>query len=180
LKRQLIFSVVFLAAAILPETGIAQNVILRSTILSGGGPSTGATISIRAGFGETFHSVPGGSTHMLRSGVWLPPGLAVTAVDDTPIFLGRTMLLQNSPNPFNPRTTIPFSIGQPEEHVRLDIYNVAGRLVRTLVNGPLPAGSHKIIWDGTDAQHRAVASGVYVYLLETRNFYNRRKLVLVR
>jgi hypothetical protein len=159
---------------------LAQNAILRSAMLSGGGLSTGATVSVRAGLGGVFGSVPGGGTTVLWSGVWLPPGFAVSAVEDMPIFPRRTMLMQNSPNPFNPQTVIPFSIGQPEERVQLDIYDIAGRLVRTLVDGPLSAGPYKIVWDGTDAQHRAMASGVYVYLLETRSFHSRRKLVLVR
>ena len=180
LKRKIILSAVFLSAVLFSETSFAQNAVNRSAILSGGGLSVGTTISIRAGFGEAFGSAPGGGTNVLWSGVWLPPGFVASAVDDVPIFLGQTTLLQNNPNPFNPQTVIPFLIGQAEGRVQLDIYNIAGRLVRTLVDGPLPAGPHKIIWDGTDMQHRAVASGVYVYMLETRSFHSRRKLVLVR
>ena len=77
-------------------------------------------------------------------------------------------------------TSIPFSIAQADLHVRLKIYSVAGRLVRTLVDGPLPAGPQEVVWDGTDTHQHPVASGVYVYLLETPDFRAHSKLVLVR
>lgn len=138
-------------------------------------------MTIRAGFGEAFGSVPGAGTTMIRAGVWLGETSPATAVEDAPpIFDGHTSLGRNYPNPFNPSTVIPFSIGQPEPRVRIRIYSSAGRLVRTLVDGPLPAGPQEVVWDGADARQRAVASGVYIYLLETANFHAQDKLVLIK
>jgi len=85
----------------------------------------------------------------------------------------------NAPNPFNPSTTIRFTL--PEAgHVTLAVYDVNGRLVRTLVGGPLAAGCHSVVWDGKDAMGRAVASGVYVYRLTAPQGVVTKRMVLVR
>ena len=181
LTPRLLLSVALLLVVTLPESGFAQSVILRSALLSGGGQSSGPSVAIRAGFGEAFGSMPGAGTNVLRTGIWLQEISRATAVDNVPpVFAGQTSLGQNYPNPFNPRTSIPFSIAQADLHVRLKIYSVAGRLVRTLVDGPLPAGPQEVVWDGTDTHQHPVASGVYVYLLETPDFRAHSKLVLVR
>ena len=75
------------------------------------------------------------------------------------------VLQQNTPNPFNPRTVLRFSAAEAAT-VRLAIYDVHGRHVRTLVDGPMQAGQHEVVWDGTDSRGASVASGVYIYRLE--------------
>lgn len=72
----------------------------------------------------------------------------------------------NYPNPFNPQTTIAFSLAAAGP-ARLSIYDVAGRRVQTLVAGVLPAGSQTVEWDGSDTTGRSAASGTYIYRLET-------------
>lgn len=88
-------------------------------------------------------------------------------------------LQQNYPNPFNPTTSISFSIGSTT-HVSLKIYDVAGRLVRVLFDEGREAGRYSEIWNGLDARGNAAASGVYFYRLETREFVETRKMVLLR
>jgi hypothetical protein len=88
-------------------------------------------------------------------------------------------LRQNHPNPFNPSTMIRFILAEPGE-VRLDIYDAAGRRVRTLTDGHWPVGHHEIRWDGRDSDGRAVASGMYLYQLEAGGAAVSRKMVLVR
>lgn len=88
-------------------------------------------------------------------------------------------LLQNYPNPFNPRTTIRFDLPQAGR-VQLTIYNSAGQLVRTLVNGELPAGAHSVVWDARETTGARVASGVYVYRLEAGDFAAQKKLLLMK
>ena len=58
-----------------------------------------------------------------------------------------TKLLGNYPNPFNPSTTISFSVAQTSSFVNLEIYNMKGQKVKQLVNGPLSAGRHCVVWD---------------------------------
>ena len=74
-------------------------------------------------------------------------------------------ILSNYPNPFNPETTISFSVTQNSDFVNLDIYNIKGQKVKTLVNDNLERGNHSIVWDGVDESSKSVSSGVYFYKL---------------
>ena len=86
---------------------------------------------------------------------------------------------QNYPNPFNPATSIRLSI--PEAGVvRLQVYDVTGRVVRTLVDGATGAGRVLVAWDGTDETGRRVASGVYFYRLEASGATLTRKMMLLK
>lgn len=96
--------------------------------------------------------------------------------DETP---AAYKLAQNFPNPFNPSTTIMFDM-RAKGHVSLKIYNVAGQLVRTLVNGVKDAGHHKLTWDGRNNSGVSVASGVYFYKMETQDFSQTKKMIMLR
>jgi hypothetical protein len=83
------------------------------------------------------------------------------------------------PNPVNPRTILRFSV--PERvTARLAIYGVDGRLVRTLVDGPVAPGEHTLAWDGRDGAGQPVASGVYYYRLEAGSFRATRQMVVLK
>ena len=100
----------------------------------------------------------------------------VTPADATPKF---TKLAQNFPNPFNPSTTIKFDLKE-KGLVTLKVYNVAGQLVRTLVDDVRDAAAYSIVWDGRNNTGSAVASGIYFYKMETKDFSQTRKMVLLR
>ena len=88
-------------------------------------------------------------------------------------------LSQNFPNPFNPTTK--FGFGLPEDSdVRIRIYNILGQEVKTLVHDRLPAGYRFILWNGTDNYGRNVTSGVYIAVMESRDFRQVRKMVLMK
>ncbi len=99
-----------------------------------------------------------------------------TGVETAPPALA---LLGAVPNPFNPQTTVRFSLPL-EQHVRLDIYDVQGRLVRTLVDGIRPAGMGEARWDGRDRTGRGVASGTYFARLQAGGLQEVGSLTLVR
>lgn len=88
-------------------------------------------------------------------------------------------LSQNFPNPFNPQTTLAYSLHEAT-NVTLAIYDVAGRRVRELVNERRPAGAYKVVWDGTDAKGSKVASGVYFYKLVAGSFLETKKMVMLK
>ena len=90
-----------------------------------------------------------------------------------------TSLAAAAPNPFNPRTEISFKLAGPGR-ARLDIFDVKGQLVRTLVNAYLEAGSHQEIWNGRDSGGLEVGSGVYLYRLNTTAGMLEGKMLLVR
>ncbi len=92
----------------------------------------------------------------------------------------RTALWQNRPNPFNPSTVIRFDISQPGV-ATLRIYDLAGAHVRTLYAGAVEPGGYEFPWRGDDASGRRVASGVYVYRLDTSwGHHQTRKLVMLQ
>ncbi len=86
---------------------------------------------------------------------------------------------QNYPNPFNPTTTINFGLPQ-SSHVRITIYDVTGREVKVLTDAGYTPGAHTVTWDGTDISGASVASGMYLYKLETEYFIQSKKMLLVK
>lgn len=93
---------------------------------------------------------------------------------------GRAQLFANQPNPFNPRTLIRFAFAGEESQVSLKIYNAAGRMVRTLEEGPFSAGQYQSEWDGRDNGGRAVTSGVYFYQLKLSGETLTRTMTLLK
>jgi hypothetical protein len=101
---------------------------------------------------------------------------AVTAVGPTML---SAALEQNHPNPFNPATTIAFSLAKAGR-ASIDIFAVDGRHVRTLLNEPRRAGVHNVTWNGIDDAGNRVSSGVYLYKLRAGNYSATRKMVLLK
>lgn len=88
-------------------------------------------------------------------------------------------LCQNFPNPFNPITNIEFVLPKSGQ-VKIEIYNILGRKVRTLVDQHLKAGHKVVDWDGNDDSGEEVSSGIYFYQIKTSEFSQTRKMVLLR
>lgn len=115
----------------------------------------------------TFYQIEPGYQLYLTGAVL--NGLSYGNVVSVPQLVERTdpefHLFQNYPNPFNPTTTIAFRCGQNEQG-RLVVYDINGRLVKTLFEGALEMGSHSVIWDGTNGGGASVSTGVYNCRLE--------------
>ncbi|RKX20208.1 MAG: hypothetical protein DRP35_06445, partial [Candidatus Zixiibacteriota bacterium] len=88
-------------------------------------------------------------------------------------------LSQNYPNPFNPSTSIDYSIAK-SEHVSIDIININGQIVRSLVDKVMPGGNHTIEWDGNSDDGQKVASGVYLYRLVAGDNKLVKKMTLMK
>lgn len=99
--------------------------------------------------------------------------------DFEPTLPDNYQLAQNYPNPFNPSTTIQFALPAAGQ-TRLAIFNMLGRRVTTLIDNHLAAGSYTLTWNGTSATGEQVASGVYVYRLQSGDYVTSRKMVLAR
>jgi hypothetical protein len=97
-------------------------------------------------------------------------------------------LSQNHPNPFNPVTSIQYSVGGGQKkaadgsfpRVTLKIYNILGQLVNTLVDEPRNSGNYEVMWDGRDEEGNQVSSGIYFYTLITENDRRTRKMILMK
>ena len=91
------------------------------------------------------------------------------------------ILAQNEPNPFNPSTSIRYDVPSGRTvHVSLNVYDLQGRLIRTLENSEREPGTYNVFWDGTDYEGRRVASGIYLYRLRAGNYIRTRKMVLLK
>ncbi len=88
-------------------------------------------------------------------------------------------LKQNYPNPFNPETTIGFSVKE-SQNVKLTIYNIKGQVVKVLTNKEYSAGHHSVKWDGTSYSNDKVASGLYIYKIETQEYTSSKKMLLLK
>jgi len=88
-------------------------------------------------------------------------------------------LVQNAPNPFNPKTTLAYHVPR-ESEVTIRVYDVAGRSVRTLVDGVVEPGRHAAVWDGTSDSGEAVGSGIYFCTMEAPDFHDSRKMTLLK
>jgi M6 family metalloprotease-like protein len=95
-----------------------------------------------------------------------------------------TRLLTNYPNPFNPETTILFTLsfgeGRSEGNVMMDVYNIRGQHVRALIDGIYSAGNHSVAWDGRDENGVLVGSGVYFYRMKAGDYVGVRRFVLMK
>ncbi|MDD3104451.1 MAG: T9SS type A sorting domain-containing protein, partial [Candidatus Cloacimonetes bacterium] len=90
-----------------------------------------------------------------------------------------TQLGANYPNPFNPTTTISFSLKE-KGPVTINIYNILGQKVKILLSDDMQAGHHNLIWNGKDKNNLNVASGVYFYRMQSREYTNTRKMILMK
>lgn len=100
-----------------------------------------------------------------------------TFADDT--ILSATKLYENYPNPFNPYTNISFFLSS-EGKVLIDIYNIKGEKVTTLVNETFTAGHHTISWDGRDNHGQSVGSGVFIYRMKTEEGSISKKMLMIK
>jgi subtilisin-like proprotein convertase family protein len=106
-------------------------------------------------------------------------GAGQTGVDESGEVPAVHVLRGASPNPFNPVTTLSYGVPHDTD-VHLAVYNVAGRLVRTLVDGAVEAGYHTVVWDGRDDNGVATSSGVYFCRMQSESFTGTTKMVLLK
>ncbi len=119
------------------------------------------------------HNAPGGP-------VLVPVQLIVSADGTDAVDIpNRVVLGQNHPNPFNPKTSISFALPNSGT-ARLEIFSTDGRRVNTLVDGVMDAGSHVVIWDGTDGAGQPAPSGIYFYRLVTDGLTETKKMMMLK
>jgi len=135
--------------------------------------------------------------YMLKTGIWMDDGTersleiaidslslmrvdGATAVDPDPaVRPAEFELYPNYPNPFNPATTIDYILPR-NGYVEIEITDLLGRRLCTLVAEEVAAGPHKVTWDGLDDRGVPAASGMYLYTLKADGYSETRKLLLMR
>ena len=88
-------------------------------------------------------------------------------------------LYQNQPNPFNPITTLRYDLPQ-NEMINITIYDMKGRIIKTLVNSSQTAGHKTIQWNATNEQNKPVSAGLYLYRVQAGEFRQTRKMLLLK
>jgi hypothetical protein len=170
-------------------TSISQSTYL-DVIAPGGDPVRSAEISKITGTSRVM--IAGYSFIYIRDDVAAPIMDRVTHMRKILLYLQNNpgqpvgtptvavnALEQNYPNPFNPQTTIAYSLKE-RGRVKIDVYNVNGELVKTLLDENRDAGADKVTWNGTNNANQPVSSGVYFYKLVTNNFSQTKKMVLLK
>lgn len=112
-----------------------------------------------------------------------PSILSKEVIEEVATVPDKFDLAQNYPNPFNASTTLTYDVPLVEDggvNVTLTIYDVQGRIIRTLVHGAVEAGSHQIVWDGAAEDGSLVASGVYFYQMKAGDFADTKRMVLLK
>jgi hypothetical protein len=158
----------------LEKTAFAAGTVVRE----GGGHSLKGTVAEWGVVG----SVDVQGSYTLTEGYWSPlQSLAPTTVPGEPPTAAEfaNAVFQSFPNPFRDRAAVAFTVAR-RARVRLDVYDVTGRLVTRLVDEPREAGRHIVYWGGRDRSGMPVASGVYFYRLRIGNWSDTRRMLKLR
>ncbi len=107
------------------------------------------------------------------------PTLVLSTDEEDELLPFRFELKNNYPNPFNPTTTIEYTIPVKSD-VEISIYNLLGQKVKTIVNGEESAGEHNVSWDGTDFSDSRVASGIYLYRIVAGDNTQTKKMMFIK
>jgi hypothetical protein len=176
LKRSAILFCVALAA-LTAGSALAQTELASSVVGGGGRDAAGSGRVLRCTVGQGVIGSVSGPSYLMEIGYWRRQHEFLSDAAETPTFVWG--LGQNHPNPFNPLTTISFSLPR-ESLVSLRVFDLRGRLVRTLLDESRPAGVHTVVWDGRDESGGRVASGTYVTRLVSSEGVLTRKMLLAK
>ncbi len=173
-QAALVCTVMFLICA---ATAHADLELSSNVVSSGGRAIASSTYQLNGTIGQSAVGPVSGLTMTLETGYWRNLFATVSAALELPGYIWS--LDQNHPNPFNPFTTISFSLAA-ESQVRLEVFSVRGQRIRSLVDENRQAGSHNVLWDGRDATGRLVASGTYFARLVSDEGTLTKKMMLVK
>ena len=165
--RLLIFSIVCLTPL------YAQHQIKSYVFGNGGAAIANADFNISSTIGQTFTGMASNTDFTHYSGYWRSVALLTNLLDEELIPI-KFELLQNYPNPFNPSTNIKYSIAN-QTRVRIEVYNILGQRVAILVNENMSPGHYTVKFDGRD-----MATGFYVYRMQTKEFNSIKKMLIVK
>ncbi len=167
--------IVLALASALPVPALGQAEMSQSVVGSGGGITSGANHTVSGTLGQAVIGVVSGPSNVHEIGFWYAPAWDLTDAAESEIAApARDWLGQNRPNPFNPVTTLEFSITRAS-HVTIRVYDVQGRDVRTVVDEDLEPGVHQRVLDA-----EGLASGMYFYRMTAGSYVETRKLVLLK
>ncbi|MBM2841390.1 MAG: Por secretion system C-terminal sorting protein [Bacteroidetes bacterium] len=167
---------------------VAQNNAISWWAFDAGfGIPNSSTAQVKSAVGQSFVGLARQSPNQIESGFLVDTllrGTIVGVAEENPPLPEVYSLSQNYPNPFNPTTVIRFALPQASE-VTLNVYDLLGRRVTTLVDGEQSAGYHSVEWNGTNSSGNKISSGVYFYRIEARSgggihFASLKKMLILK
>jgi hypothetical protein len=171
-RRLIILVTVVLAALTTAGPTIGQTLSLRGAWTGAAIKATGSSFVVRGSLSQPVVDRLEGTTLVAWSGFWpVASGTLTGVIEDLPAAFG---LGQNFPNPFNPRTTIPFALPR-EARVHLAVFDVSGRLVSVLLDRDLPAGSHLAAFTAD-----RLSSGLYLYRIHCEGWTSTGRMMLLK
>jgi len=158
----------------------SQYQITKCIFGNGSDRASNESYSICTSIGQPLIGQSKNTSYTCKVGFWIRSSEITNADEKQLNQISKSCLLfQNYPNPFNPMTTIEYELPK-SAHVRLVIYDLAGRRVRTLVDTKKQAGHFQTTWDGTDELDTPVATGMYICRMKTKDNVKVIKLSLVK
>jgi hypothetical protein len=153
----------------------AQYTVKRNVFSNGSANIPGDNQLIKGTLGQSLIGITENSTYQSHVGFWYTIDWIVSDVNTTNDLLPlKYELFQNYPNPFNPVTTIRYALPK-ESEILLEVYNVLGQRITTLVNQKMPAGYHDVTFG-----NNGLPSGYYIYRIRTDGFYDVKRMVIVK
>ena len=174
-KNKLIWLLVTLLILILSGSVLqAQYQISQSVFGNGGIPVSSAAYSINSTIGQAFIGKVQNASYQNDVGFWYSTRVYVGIEAEDDLLPKKFELYQNYPNPFNPVTHIKYAVPKPSQ-VRIEIYNILGQRVRTLLNEEKPPGYYVVEFDAS-----SLASGFYIYRMQAEGFVDIRKMIVTK
>jgi hypothetical protein len=172
--RLTVFSVLMLSLLLLNEPADAGLTLSGSVVCTGAGEGTTGDVGILSAVGQAAVGRMTGDTYSTEAGFWRQQACLKAGVDN-PVNhpITRCWFGQNHPNPFRATTTIRFSV-PCRSHVSVNLYDVTGRHVRTILDGQVDPGHHLLDFDG-----EGLAGGVYFCRMVSGRFVQSRKMILL-
>jgi hypothetical protein len=171
-------TLVALSALACATPSLAQYDIARARVAGGGTTSTGGGFALTGTVGQSDAGAMTGGTYAIAGGFWYG-GTGVVGIGEDPAPALAFALHRALPNPALGSTVLGFDLPRACT-AHMVVYDAAGRAVRTLVHGVLPAGQYRQAWDGNRDSGRTAGAGVYFVRLEAEEFSARQRIVLLR
>ena len=110
---------------------------------------------------------------------WIDQGASLQISDNISISPEKHTLYQNYPNPFNPNTTLSYILSRAS-FVNITVYDMAGKAIKTIINSSQNAGLKKVEWNATNDKNEPVSAGLYIYKMQTNEFTETKKMLLLK
>ena len=174
IKKLVSFLTVFLVFGILMVPARAQYQITQAVIGNGGNLVSNAAYQMGATLGQAFIGRIQNASNVQEIGFWYTANVYVGIENTDDLLPKKFELYQNYPNPFNPVTHIKYAVPKPSR-VRIEIYNILGQRMQTLLNEEKPPGYYVVEFEAS-----SMASGFYIYRMQAEGFIDIRKMIVIK